>query len=306
MRIALAYFSIILLWATTPLAIKWSGDGPGFILGAGSRMTIGLSCMLLFLLIRGKRLPKQKKALKTFFAVSIQMYGAMLSVYWAAQYVPSGWISVIFGLSPFLTALFAAIWLKERSLTFGKVCAYFLGLGGLSLMFSSAIQLNIQAVYGIIGVLTAVSLQTATAVWVKRIDAKLPASTQVTGGLFFAFPAYLLTWLCFDNAYIPQDLSQLNIASILYLGIIATTIGFVLYYYVLIHLSATTVGFIPLISPVLALYIGHSLNNEALTIKVISGTALILSALLMHEFFDRYIIAMFSKSQVSKNQAKNK
>jgi len=293
MRIALAYISIILLWATTPLAIKWSGDGPGFIFGAGSRMTIGVVCMLLLLMLRRKRLPSHRKAKITYLAVSIQMYGAMLAVYWGAQFIPSGWVSVIFGLSPFLTAFFAAIWLKERSLTFGKICSYFLGIAGLSVMFSSALQLNIYAVYGIFGVLTAVSLQTATAVLVKRIDAKLPAITQVTGGLLFALPAYLLTWVIFDNAIWPQNLTLINIASIAYLGLIATTIGFVLYYYVLIHLAATTVGFIPMISPVLALYIGHSINHEPLTAKIIAGTTLILSALIMHEFFDRFIKRLF-------------
>ena len=288
MRIALAYISIILLWATTPLAIKWSGDGPGFIFGAASRMGIGATCMLLLLIIRRKRLPAHRKAKMTYLAVAVQIYGAMMSVYWGAQFVPSGWVSVIFGFSPFLTAFFAAIWLKERSLTFGKVISYFLGLGGLGIMFSSALQLNIQAVYGIIGILTAVSLQTASAVWVKRIHAKLPAYTQVTGGLLFALPAYLLTWIVFDNAQWPQHLSVLNMASIVYLGIIATTIGFVLYYYVLIHLPATTVGFIPLISPILALYLGHTINHEPFTVKIATGTALIFTALLMHEFFDRF------------------
>ncbi len=289
MRIALAYISVILLWATTPLAIKWSGDGPGFIFGAGSRMAIGACCMLLLLLIRRKRLPSSRKAKQTYLSVAVQMYGAMLCVYWGAQFVPSGWVSVIFGLSPFLSAFFAAIWLKERSLSFGKVCSYFLGLSGLSMMFSSALQLNIQAVYGIIGILSAVSLQTACAVWVKRINAKLPATTQVTGGLVFALPAYFLTWVIFADASWPQNLTNINIISIVYLGVIATTIGFVLYYYLLIHLSATTVGFIPLISPVLALYLGHTINNEIITLKIITGTALILSALIMHEFFDRFI-----------------
>ncbi len=288
MRIALAYICIILLWATTPLAIKWSGEGPGFIFGAASRMGIGATCMLLLLIIRRKRLPAHRKAKMTYLAVAIQIYGAMMFVYWGAQFVPSGWVSVIFGLSPFLTAFFAAIWLKERSLTFGKVISYFLGLGGLGIMFSSALQLNIQAVYGIIGILTAVSLQTASAVWVKRIHAELPANIQVTGGLLFAIPAYLLTWIVFDNAQWPEHLSLLNMGSILYLGIIATTIGFVLYYYVLIHLSATTVGFIPLISPVLALYLGHTINHEPFTIKIATGTALILTALLTHELFDRF------------------
>ncbi len=297
MRVALAYISIIILWATTPLAIKWSGEGPGFIFGASSRMFVGAICMLILLLIRGKRLPKHSKAKRTYFAVAVQIYGAMMSVYWGAQYIPSGWVSVIFGLSPFITALFSAVWLNERSLTVAKVIAYFLGLTGLFVMFNSALQLNINAAYGIAGVLLAVTLQTGSAVWVKRINARLSSNLQVTGGLLFALPAYLVSWVLFNDAQWPQQLSMLNIASILYLGLIATTIGFVLYYYVLIHLAATTVGMIPMISPVLALYLGHSINHEPFTVKIAIGSALILSALIMHEFFDRIIIRLFRKSK---------
>ncbi len=291
MRVALAYFSIIILWATTPLAIKWSSEGPGFIFGAGARMFIGAIVMIILLIIRRKRLPSHKKAIQTYLAVAVQIYAAMLCVYWGAQFIPSGWISVIFGLSPFLTALFAAIWLKERSLTISKICSYFLGLYGLTIMFSSALQLNIQAVYGIFGVLAAVCLQTASAVWVKRIHAKLPAMTQVTGGLLFTLPAYFITWVIVDNAQWPQQLSPINLASIIYLGVVATTIGFVLYYYLLIHLSATTVAMIPLMSPVLALYIGYTINHEPLSINIAIGTAFILCALIIHEFVDR----IFSK-----------
>jgi drug/metabolite transporter (DMT)-like permease len=281
-RIVLAYLCIILLWATTPLAVKWSGEGPGFIFAAASRMVIGTICMLLLLLIKRKRLPSHRKAKQTYFAVAVQIYAAMMAVYWGAQFIPSGWLSVIFGLSPFLSALFSALWLKERSLSFGKIVSYILGLSGLAVMFSSAFQLNINAVYGIISVLTAVSLQTASAVWVKRIHAKLPAYVQVTGGLLFALPAYLLTWLFIEDAQWPQQLSLINIASIVYLGTIATTIGFMLYYYVLIHLSATTVGMIPMISPIFALYLGHTINHEPFTLKIALGTTLILSALLLH------------------------
>jgi hypothetical protein len=33
--------------------------------------------------------------------------------------------------------------------------------------------------------------------------------------------------------------------------------------------------------------LGHFINHELLTLKIVSGTLLILSALIMHEFFDR-------------------
>lgn len=283
MRIALAYIFITLLWATTPLAIKWSADGSSFIFGVAARMSIGLICIFCMLLLQRQRLPWHSKAKRTYFVVAIQIYGAMMAVYWGAQFIPSGWISVIFGLSPFITAILSAIWLGERSLSWDKLLAYLLGLAGLTVIFHSALHINYTTALGVLGVLLAVFLQTFSAVWVKRIHAKLPAISQVTGGLLFAVPLYIISWWFIDGQ-LPTSLPINSITSILYLGLIATPIGFALYYYVLTHLPATRVALITLISPVLSLLIGHYLNKEALTQDIIMGTALILSALIMYSF----------------------
>jgi drug/metabolite transporter (DMT)-like permease len=93
------------------------------------------------LLLSRQPLPWHSKARQTYFAIAVQVYGAMMAVYWGAQFIPSGWVSVIFGLSPFITALLTALWLEERSLTWDKLLAYLLGVGGLALIFSTAIQI---------------------------------------------------------------------------------------------------------------------------------------------------------------------
>ena len=284
MRVTLAYITVILLWATTPLAIKWSGEQAGFLFGVTARMSIGMICIIPLLLFARQRLPQHKKALLTYMAVALQIYGAMLVVYWGAQFIASGWISVVFGLSPFITALLAAIFLKERSLSFLKLVSYLLGIGGLAIIFHSALHLGNNSELGIMAVLVSAIFQSSSAILVKKIDAKLPALTQVTGGLALAVPLYLITWLIIDKGELPLELSVISLGSILYLGMIATTLGFALYYYILTHLSATRVALIPLITPVMALFIGNTFNQEPLTPDVINGTALILSALLLHEF----------------------
>ncbi|MGZ8136365.1 MAG: DMT family transporter [Methylococcaceae bacterium] len=289
MRIPLAYISVILLWATTPLAIKWSSEGAGFMFGVTGRMTIGTICVLTLLKLTRQPLARHRKARLTYLAVAVQIYGSMLAVYWAAQFIPSGWISVIFGLSPILTALLAAIWLREHSLTLGKLLSYGLGIGGLAVMFGSALQLGNNALLGILGVLFSALLQSGSAIWIKRINAKLPALSQVAGGLLVALPAYLITWGLIDGHW-PTSLSTTSLAAIIYLGVIATTIGFVLYYYLLTHLKATQVALITLVSPALALMLGHAVNHEPLTIKILTGASLILFALVMHEFIDRFIV----------------
>ena len=293
MRIPLTYISVILLWATTPLAIKWSGEGPGFLFGVTARMTIGAVCVLFVLVLMRQRLAWHHKARLTYLAVALQIYGSMLAVYWAAQYIPSGWISVIFGLTPLMTALLAAIFLGERSLTLGKLLAYSLGVSGLTIMFGSALQLGYDAVLGISGVLVSAFFQSVSSVWIKRIAARLPALSQVAGGLLLALPVYLLTWGIADGQW-PTELTPVSLTAIIYLGVIATTIGFVFYYYLLTHLPATKVALITLVSPLLALILGHLINHEPLTMKIVIGSLFILSALIMHEFFDR-LFAFFSR-----------
>ena len=286
MRIPLTYLTVVLLWTTTPLAIKWSGEGPGYLFGVTARMSIGMACLLMALLFTRQPLTWHPKALLTYLAVALQIYGCMLPVYWAAQFIPSGWISVMFGLTPLITALLAAIFLGERSLTPGKLISYSLGIGGLIVMFGSALQFGHRAVLGIGAVLFSAGLQAVCSVWIKCIGAKLPARAQVTGGLLIALPAYLVTWGLIDGQW-PSFWTPTSLAAIIYLGVIATTIGFIFYFYLLTHLSATRVALISLVTPLLGLLLGHLINHEMLSLKVVTGTILIVLALIMHEFFER-------------------
>lgn len=281
MQVLLAYLGMVLLWATTPLAIKWSVDGLGVLPSLTARMSVGLFCLLALLLFFNKRLPFTRIAFLAYLAVAVQMYGAMAVVYWAAQFIPSGWISVISGLAPLITAIFAALWLHERSLTIGKFFSYVIGLAGLIIMFGSADELNATAALGIFGVLGSLILQALSAIGIKRVRSKLPVLTQVTGGLLISLPLYFATCVVFDE-HLPQQFSLISFLSMLYLGIIATPAGFFLYYYLLSKRSATQVSLISLASPVLALWLGHSANHEPMTLQIIIGTTLILLALVSH------------------------
>ncbi|MFM2004738.1 MAG: hypothetical protein RLZZ09_393 [Pseudomonadota bacterium] len=288
MRVIAAYLGVILLWSTTPLAIKWSGEGPGYLFGVASRMSIGLIGILLVMAITRTPLRRDRQALWTYVAGALQIYGAMLATYWASQHIPSGWISVVFGLTPLLTAPLAAVFLGEKSLTPARIASYLLGLAGLVLMFHSALNFSSAAVLGIGAVLLAALLQAISAVWVKRIQAGVPAFALVTGSLLLAVPAHWLTWAMLDGVW-PSRIPPVSLLSITYLGVIATTFGFTMYFYVLKHLSAGKVALITLIVPPMSLYIGFLVNHEALHESVIGGTALIMAALLLHEssFFRR-------------------
>ncbi|MSQ67194.1 MAG: hypothetical protein EXR83_03220 [Gammaproteobacteria bacterium] len=78
MPIAAAYLAMVLIWCTTPLAIKWSGEGPGYLFAATARMTIGALCGWLLMLATRTRLPLDYRAQRHYLAGALGIFGAML------------------------------------------------------------------------------------------------------------------------------------------------------------------------------------------------------------------------------------
>jgi drug/metabolite transporter (DMT)-like permease len=157
MPLPFAFLTVILIWSTTPLAIKWSAQGAGFSFAVLSRMTLGvLLCMALLAVLR-IRLPLHNRALHSYAASGTSMFGAMVLAYWSSQFVSSGMISLLFGLSPLITSLGARIWLQEESLTAPKLAGMLLALVGLLLVFRGS--LVIGTVWGLMALLCAVVIQ---------------------------------------------------------------------------------------------------------------------------------------------------
>ncbi|MCU7797761.1 MAG: DMT family transporter [Candidatus Thiodiazotropha sp. (ex Myrtea spinifera)] len=287
MSVPAAYIGVVLIWSTTPLAIKWSGEGVGYLFGVTGRMVIGVVLALLVLQLVGQRLRWNRQARKTYLAAGLGIYVAMTAAYWSAQYIPSGWISVVFGLSPIVTGLMARLWLKEQGLTTPRVLALLVALMGLGVIFGVGLETGRQAVLGLAGMLVSVFCHSASAVWVKRFDAKLHGLTVTAGGLIVAVPLFLLSWFLQGQSW-PATVDSRTLGSILYLGIIGSVLGFALYFYVLRHVETTRVALITLMTPVIALLAGQWLNGEVIDAKIWLGTVLIMLGLVGFELGSRF------------------
>ena len=285
MSVPAAYATVVLIWATTPLAIKWSSEGAGFLYGVSGRMLLGAVLCLLLVRVLGAALPWHRRAWMTYLAGAVAIYGAMVSVYWGAQYIQSGLISVLFGLTPIFTSTLAALWLQERSLTGAKFGGMICGVAGLAVIFRDSLSIGDNAVFGIAAVLFSVLLHSASTVWVKRLGAALPAVSVTTGSLLLALPLYLLTWLAFDGS-LPDAVPVRTSLSIIYLGVFGSFLGFLLYYYLLRHVAASSTALITLLTPVLALLLGQTLNGEVTSVSVWMGTAAILLGLALYQWGD--------------------
>lgn len=282
MSVPAAYIGIIIIWSTTPLAILWSSEEIGFVSGIASRMAIGAVLALIVAALLGNGMKWHRQAVHAYIAAGLGIYGAMLSVYWAVQFIPSGWVSLIFGLTPVITGIMARFWLQGEALTRARLAGMFLGLGGLAVIFATGMHMDERMAFGIVGVLLAVLIHSGSSVWVKRINADVPAIVQTSGGLAVAAPLFLLTWF-FGSAGLPLDVSTKTIASVVYLALFGSVLGFTLYYYVLKHVQATRVALITLVAPVMALALGNIFNGEPLSMEIVLGAMLILSGLALFE-----------------------
>jgi drug/metabolite transporter (DMT)-like permease len=136
---------------------------------------------------------------------------------------------------------------------------------------------------GIAAVLLASLGQAISAVSIKAIKRQLDGFVQVAGSLIIAVPLFTATWFFLDGT-IPKSIPSKSLYSILFLGFIATTFGFALYFYILKHLSASRVAMVTLVTPVISLGVGHLMNHEPLHGSVLGGTGLILLGLILFEW----------------------
>jgi drug/metabolite transporter (DMT)-like permease len=284
--IPLAYIGVILIWSTTPLAIQWSGDEVGWLFGITLRMCIGVVTGLLVALLLRIRLPWHAAARRTYLAAGLGLFCAMTLVYWSARHIPSGWISVLFGIAPMITGVMAHVWLRENALTPARVAGMLLGLAGLAIMLTGTRMLGPGAALGIGGMLLSVTAYSASAIAIKRIGADIPALATTIGGLAVTVPLLLGLYLLTGEP-LPHHVPLRSAASIAYLGMIGSVLGFAMYYYVLRHVEATRVALITLVTPVIALLLGRLLNGEAIHTATWGGTATILGGLLLFEYGQR-------------------
>jgi len=283
--IVIAYSLVVVIWSTTPITIKWSSEGVGHLFGVSLRMALGAIVSMLLVLVYYRKFPVNKIACKAYTASALALYGGMLPVYWGAQYISSGLVSVIFGLSPIVTGYLAWRFIHEQGFSPVKLFGAMAGVVGLLFIFFEDSQTLDGYIYGVLAVLLAVVLHAISVVWVKSIKIDMPPLTLVAGGLLFSMPLFMMTYIIYAPPF-PEYIPVKAMWSIIYLGVVGSVIGFVCFYYLLRHLAASTVALITLITPVVALWIGYMFNGESISTNIYAGTLFVLLGLGLHQWGD--------------------
>ena len=282
MSVPLAYISVILIWTTTPLAIRWGVDEAGVWEAASLRMALGAVTATVWLRLSGTRFPFDRRSRQVYLVSGLSIFGAMGLIYWASPKIPSGWIAVIFGLGPVATGFFSAPLLREKVGTRNRILGLLLALAGLMTLFAEATQLSAAAMVGVGAVFLGMIVHSGGSVGIKLLHAKVPAVAVTAGGLWVSTPLFLLAWAA-DGMHWSEP-GPRGTATIAYLGVIGSVIGWSLFFYVLKHVEAVRVALITLITPVTALLLGYGLADEPLSGRILAGTGLVVAGLAAYEW----------------------
>ena len=221
---------------------------------------------------------------KLYLASGLGICPCMPLVYLGAQYIPSGLVSVLFGLSPFIVGVLSATMLSDRSMTLGRYFALGVAATGLAVIFTVDKDMGERAYLGISLLLGAVTLFALSSVFVKRYAHEVKPMQQLLGSLSVASVLLLIWWGVFDRG-LPGEFTTRSLLALLYLGSVGSVLGFIGYFYLIQRISINLVTLIPLITPVLAIWLGYALNGENLTQRLIVGSALILAGLALFNRF---------------------
>ena len=129
MQVPGAYLLVILIWSTTPLAIHWSNSSLSFVAAITLRMALALPLCFVLMSILREPLIRNKRDWLAYAASALGLFPNMLLVYWAAQFISSGLMSVMFGVYPFFVGVFSLLIMRENPFTPIKVLALVLYQG---------------------------------------------------------------------------------------------------------------------------------------------------------------------------------
>jgi drug/metabolite transporter (DMT)-like permease len=287
------YALLVLIWAATPLAIVWSVAEihPMWVLII---RYFGASVIALFLLkIMRDPLPFDRTSMKSYLAGSLNLIGAQLFIYLAANYLTSGLMALIFGFSPLIAGLIGHMILKTHKLIWLQWLGMAVAVAGLCFVFADSADSKINP-WGVVLMLISMVSYISSIFWVKQISAPLSPMSQATGSLLVS-AAGSLVLVPFIWQHIPTQLPGTQaMIGFVFTMIMSSIVAMLCYFWLIRRLNASTVSLSNVMTPVIALVLGATLNHEIISSHAFAGIAVVMFGIIMY-FWKEWREQYFSK-----------
>lgn len=275
LQIAL-YALLCAIWGSTWLVIKVGYGGLGPFTVASLRFFIAGATFAALVPLFRARWPRGRLewALVTFVGV-VLFAGDYGLIYWAELYIESSLTAILFAILPLITIAFAHVYVPGDQVTPRKLAGTLVAFVGVVALFGDHVRLDAAKTAPMLAVVAATVCAAAAAVASKRHGATLhPTALNAPAMLIGAVVLLIASWIAGEDVRLPNDTGTWG--AVLYLALAGSVVTFLVYFSLLKTWSVTSLSFISVFIPAVALFLGFVFLDERPTLWTLAGTLAIL------------------------------
>jgi drug/metabolite transporter (DMT)-like permease len=276
-RNAALYALLCGIWGSTWLVIKVGYGGLGPFNVAALRFFLAAALFAPLVPILGARWPRGRDEWTLVGIEGVILFGADYGlIYWAEQFLDSGLTAILFATLPLITVALAHVYLPGEPLTARKLAGTLLAFVGVAVLFGDELRIDPGKAGPMAAVVGAALAAAVAGIAAKRYGQALhPAALNAPAMIVGAVALTAASVATGDGFAIPRDGSTW--AAIGYLAVAGSVVTFLIYFTLLKTWSVTSLSFISVFTPAVALLLGVALLGERLTALDVTGASLILA-----------------------------
>lgn len=199
-------------------------------------------------------------------------------LFFAATYLPGGMAAIVMSFQPMVVILLSWGWLNT-SITQRQALASVIGVAGIGLLvINSAIQISFMGI--VVAFIGAISMAAGVVLAKKWVRPKGMTLLGFTGWQLL-FGGVMLLPIALWLEGLPEHLSLPNYIGYLYLCLVCTVIGYLLWFRGIEKLPPATVSFLGFLSSVSACVLGYLILDQTLTWLQLFGAVFVLVAIIL-------------------------
>lgn len=268
---------LCLLWGSTWVVIKEGLDDLPPFSSAGARFLLaGLAMAALTPLLRRREGGDAPPVWLWLFLGTGNFALSYSLVYLTEERLPSGLVSVLWGVFPMMMAAVGHVYLPGERLRPVQWLGFVLGFAGLVVLYAKDVPgFGEGALPAALLLLLSPLVSAIGTALVKRHGART-SSTLLNRNAMLTGAALLVAAALLFERDEPARWSPAAIGSVVYLALCGTVLTFGLYFWLLRTVDANTMSLIAYVTPAVALLFGWLVRGETLRPTTVAGAGLIL------------------------------